>query len=147
MRKDALKIGIIGGTAMESWSALAGQKPLEVDTPFGSPSSAISCTTFKNTEIVFLNRHGVDHTIPPHLINYRANIWALNEIGGIDSFRADVTEPDDWEKLYSFVDEKYGRLDILVNNAGSGVAVKEITEQSVVDIDYIVKLNLNFALR
>lgn len=70
---------------------------------------------------------------------------AQDEIGQLDALQSDVTSPEDWEKLYKFVDEKYGRIDVLVNNAGSGVSVKEITDQSVADIDYIIKLNLNSA--
>ena len=68
---------------------------------------------------------------------------AQEEIGEIDSLLSDVTDPEDWERLYRYVDEKYGRIDVLVNNAGSGVSVKEVTDQSIADIDYIIRLNLN----
>ena len=64
------------------------------------------------------------------------------EIGAIP-FRADATSPDDWKRLREFVMEKYGRVDLLLNNAGGGVAIKETADQSVEDIDKVIKLNLN----
>lgn len=67
---------------------------------------------------------------------------AAKETGAIP-FRADVTSPDDWERLYQTVKETYGKLDLLVNNAGGGVAIVPVVEQSIEDIDRAVKLNLN----
>lgn len=66
-----------------------------------------------------------------------------DEIGEIEYFVADVTNPSDWEKLYEYVKRRHGRLDILVNNAGGGVAIKPTIDQTVEDIDKIIKLNLN----
>jgi NADP-dependent 3-hydroxy acid dehydrogenase YdfG len=65
------------------------------------------------------------------------------EIGDIDIFRADVKKTKDWEKLHTYIKEKYGKLDILVNNAGGAVTVKETVEQRMEDIDSIISLNLN----
>jgi 5'-methylthioadenosine phosphorylase len=50
-------------------------------TPFGEPSGAFLFGTINQHEVIFLARHGYGHTIPPHLVNYRANLWALNEQG------------------------------------------------------------------
>lgn len=68
---------------------------------------------------------------------------AKDEIGAADALVMDVTSVADWEKAYAFVAEKYGRIDVLVNNAGSGVAIKEVVDQSIEDIDWCIKLNLN----
>ncbi len=62
---------------------------------------------------------------------------------GADAFRADATDPADWDRLVQYVKEKYCRLDLLVNNAGGGVAIKETVSQSVEDVDRTIKLNLN----
>lgn len=60
-----------------------------------------------------------------------------------DYFVMDVTCPDNWEKIYQFIMKKYHRLDILINNAGAGITLKETLNQSVEDIDKIIKTNLN----
>jgi 5'-methylthioinosine phosphorylase len=75
------KLAIIGGTGL---SVLEGLNILEqhtVSTPFGSPSSAILEGELHGKTVFFLPRHGAKHTIPPHKINYRANIWALHHLG------------------------------------------------------------------
>ena len=56
-------------------------KRLEIDTPYGKTSDTITVGTFKGRKIAFLPRHGKKHTIPPHMINFRANIWAFKELG------------------------------------------------------------------
>ena len=60
-----------------------------------------------------------------------------------DIFKMDVTKSEDWERAHEFIMNKYGRIDILINNAGGGVAIKEVTEQTIEDIDKTVMLNLN----
>lgn len=68
---------------------------------------------------------------------------AREEVGGAMSVVADVTKPDDWQKLLDVVTEKYGRIDVLVNNAGGGVAIKDVKEFDFEEIDKTVMLNLN----
>lgn len=68
---------------------------------------------------------------------------AKKEAGGDYAFSMDVTNPEDWETAVHTIKEKYGRLDILVNNAGGGIAVKEVSEFSIKEIDDTIKLNLN----
>lgn len=68
---------------------------------------------------------------------------ACNEVGGDLAIAMDVTKPEDWDMLVKKVEEKFGRLDILVNNAGGGIAIKEVSEQSIDEIDAVIKLNLN----
>ena len=68
---------------------------------------------------------------------------ACKEIGGDAAIAMDVTVAEDWVRLAALINEKYGRLDILVNNAGGGIAIKEVAEQSIAEIDAVIKLNLN----
>ncbi len=75
------KIAIIGGTGLASLEGVEIYETKEVDTPFGSPSSALSFGHLGDKKIIFLPRHGKPHAIPPHKINYRANIHALKENG------------------------------------------------------------------
>ena len=68
---------------------------------------------------------------------------AKKETGCAELFSMDVTSPADWEQVKKFIEEKYGRLDVLINNAGGGVAIKEVSEQTIEEIDAAIKLNLN----
>jgi 5'-deoxy-5'-methylthioadenosine phosphorylase len=72
---------IIGGSGLAKLSALADTRRQVVRTPFGEPSGALTFGTLAGQDVVFLARHGYGHTIAPHEINYRANIWALKELG------------------------------------------------------------------
>ena len=75
------KIGIIGGSGLTSLKALQIKRREVVHTPFGEPSGPYSHGSFDGLDVVFLPRHGAGHTIPPHIVNYRANIWGLKELG------------------------------------------------------------------
>lgn len=74
-------IAIIGGTGMKKLANLEVTRRQIVRTPYGEPSSPLVFGTIGDREIVFLARHGHGLTIPPHVVNYRANIWALNTSG------------------------------------------------------------------
>jgi 5'-deoxy-5'-methylthioadenosine phosphorylase len=74
-------LGIIGGTGLTQLSNLEITRRQIVRTPFGDPSGALTFGELNGREVVFLARHGYGHTIPPHEVNYRANIWALNSEG------------------------------------------------------------------
>ena len=72
---------IIGGSGLAKLSALTNPRRQVARTPFGEPSGALTFGTLGGRDVVFLARHGYGHTIAPHEINYRANIWALKELG------------------------------------------------------------------
>lgn len=74
-------LAIIGGTGLTSLDGLNIIERRKVETPFGQPSSELLVGDFHGNSVLFLPRHGEHHTIPPHRINYRANIWALYEQG------------------------------------------------------------------
>lgn len=75
------RLGIIGGTGLAQLEGLTGTHSESCDTPFGKPSSSLLHGTLNDTSVVFLARHGERHTIPPHKVNYRANLFALREAG------------------------------------------------------------------
>ena len=75
------KIAIIGGTGLTSINGLEITGREIVETPFGEPSGPLVEGVLAGNKVYFLPRHGAGHTIPPHKINYRANIWALKEAG------------------------------------------------------------------
>jgi len=76
-----VKIGIIGGSGLDNPDILENAKDLEVDTPFGKPSSALKIGKIKGVDVVLIARHGREHTITPTKVNYRANIRALKDQG------------------------------------------------------------------
>lgn len=78
------KLGIIGGSGLTSLQNLEIVRREDIMTPFGEPSSALAFGTIENApkqDVVFLARHGSSHTVPPHKVNYRANLWALKNAG------------------------------------------------------------------
>jgi 5'-methylthioinosine phosphorylase len=74
-------IGIIGGTGLTQLANLEVVRRQIVRTPYGDASQPLIFGKIAGNEVVFLARHGGGHTIPPHAINYRANIWALHSVG------------------------------------------------------------------
>lgn len=74
-------IGIIGGSGLNRIAELETPRRVAVATPYGAPSAALTVGSLHGMEVVFLARHGDSHTIAPHRINYRANIWALHAQG------------------------------------------------------------------
>ncbi len=77
-------LGIIGGSGLTQLSSLDDIRRQIIRTPYGEPSGPLTCGRIGTTEVVFLARHGYGHTIPPHQVNYRANLWALKEQGVTD---------------------------------------------------------------
>ncbi len=75
------EIGIFGGTGIYDSGLLEDPKEISIDTPYGKPSESITIGIFKDRKIAFMPRHGKKHTIPPHMINYKANIFAFKELG------------------------------------------------------------------
>ncbi|MCX7084186.1 MAG: S-methyl-5'-thioinosine phosphorylase [Methylococcales bacterium] len=111
------KLAIIGGTGLTQLSDLTIIKTEKMDTPYGASSAAFVTGELCGKEVIFLARHGNPHTIAPHKINYRANIWALKQlgvekiiavaaVGGItqEMVPAHIAIPD------QIIDYSYGRL-------------------------------------
>lgn len=109
-------IAIIGGTGLASFPGLKIIKKEVVRTPFGPPSGPITFGEFYGKQIIFLPRHGSRHTIPPHMINYRANIWALRDkeveqvvaVAAVGGIHAEI-EPARIVIPAQIIDYTYGR--------------------------------------
>ncbi|WP_438971039.1 S-methyl-5'-thioinosine phosphorylase [Methylophaga sp.] len=74
-------LGIIGGSGLCDYPGLEITEKLTMDTPFGQPSAPISLGKLDGRQVAFLPRHGNNHSIAPHKINYRANVYALSQVG------------------------------------------------------------------
>jgi 5'-methylthioadenosine phosphorylase/5'-methylthioinosine phosphorylase len=121
-------LAIIGGTGLTALKGLEVIRRGAEHTPFGEPSCPLMHGQFYGKEVVFLPRHGPDHSIPPHKINYRANLWALKKIGvtkvvavaavGGISARYAISElaiPDQiidytWGRAHTFFEEDQGQV-------------------------------------
>ncbi len=73
------EIGVIGGSGL--YALLEDATEVAVDTPYGPPSAPITLGTVAGRQVAFLPRHGLHHQFPPHLVPYRANLWALHHLG------------------------------------------------------------------
>ncbi|MEM6958913.1 MAG: S-methyl-5'-thioadenosine phosphorylase [Myxococcota bacterium] len=104
-------VGIIGGSGLYAMEGLDGVERHELSTTYGEPSDAVVSGHIGDTKLLFLPRHGVGHRIPPHQINYRANILALKELGAeqlisvsaVGSMKESI-EPGDMVLVDQFID-------------------------------------------
>jgi len=112
------EIGVIGGTGVYDPEILEDIEEKKVYTPFGAPSDSIIIGKYDGRGIAFLPRHGSNHHLPPHKINYRANIWALRELGveqiiassAVGSLRMDY-KPGEFVITDQFIDRTRKRID------------------------------------
>ena len=77
-------LAVLGGSGLYEMEGLSNVTEIDVDTPFGRPSDVVVRGTLANgTTMLFLPRHGRGHRVPPHAINYRANVCALKKAGAL----------------------------------------------------------------
>ncbi|MBC7341662.1 MAG: S-methyl-5'-thioadenosine phosphorylase [Clostridia bacterium] len=109
-------IGIFGGSGF--YQLMEGAESIKVDTPYGPPSSRITLVELGGKKVAFLPRHGRDHSLPPHMINYRANLFAMKSLGvervigpcASGSLQPHIM-PGDFVLCDQFVDRTNGRKD------------------------------------
>lgn len=77
----AQPLGIIGGSGLYNLDAVVKPQKLDVETPYGRSSASLITGLWHECPVIFVTRHGDDHSLAPHEINYRANVWALREAG------------------------------------------------------------------
>jgi 5'-methylthioadenosine phosphorylase len=112
---DLAEIGVFGGSGF--YSLLEDVREIKVDTPYGAPSDSFFLAAVGGRRVAFLPRHGRRHTIPPHKINYRANVWAMRSLGvqavispcAAGSLQLAV-KPGDFVICDQFVDRTSGRV-------------------------------------
>lgn len=110
------EIGIFGGSGFYSLFDSVEERQLE--TPYGPPSSPVAIGDVRGKTVAFIPRHGKDHELPPHRINYRANLWAMREVGvrrivgpcASGALGADL-ELGEFVVCDQFVDRTWGRPD------------------------------------
>lgn len=118
MVKKDCEIGIIGGSGIYDPTMLENVKETKVYTPYGRTSDLVCSGSFRGRRVAFISRHGRHHQIPPHLVPYRANIWALKELGvqriisasAVGSLRDDY-KPGEFVILDQFIDRTKWRKD------------------------------------
>lgn len=109
-------LAIIGGTGLNQLGNLKITHRQVIRTPYGEPSGPMTFGTINEHEVMFIARHGYGHTIPPHMVNYRANLWALREQGAkrviavasVGGVRADLV-PGTLVVPHQIIDYTYGR--------------------------------------
>lgn len=116
MSSAGAQVGVFGGSGF--YRFLDDVEFVDVDTPYGRPSDRIALGDVEGTRVAFLPRHGARHTLPPAAINYRANVWALRELGvtrivaptAAGSLQPRV-RPGEFVVCDQFVDRTWGRAD------------------------------------
>lgn len=110
------EIGVFGGSGF--YSFLENVEEVSLTTPYGSPSDTIALASLGGKRVAFLPRHGKQHTIPPHQINYRANLWAMQQLGvqriiapsAVGSLQPEIA-PGHFVIPDQFVNRTWGRAD------------------------------------
>ena len=131
----SIDLAIIGGTGLYDFPGLGKAEKHAIDTPFGATSDAITLGELGAHRIAFLARHAAGHSIPPHRINYRANVWALHHLGAkrvlginaVGGIRVDMgpralVVPD------QIIDYTHGRLSSFCDVDGAKVEHVDFTE-------------------
>jgi 5'-methylthioadenosine phosphorylase len=110
------EIGVFGGSGF--YSLLEDAREFKIETPYGEPADAVTIGELEGRTVAFLPRHGRTHRLPPHRINYRANVWAMKSLGvqwlfgpcAAGSLQSGV-RPGDFVVCDQFVDRTWGRGD------------------------------------
>jgi 5'-methylthioadenosine phosphorylase len=131
---ERAEIGVFGGSGF--YSLLDEVREIKVDTPYGPPSDSFFLADVGGRSVAFLPRHGRRHTIPPHRINYRANVWAMRSLGvkavispcAAGSLQLKV-KPGDFVLCDQFVDRTRGRDDTFFD----GPIVSHVSSADIYD--------------
>lgn len=130
-----IALALIGGTGLYRFPGLENVSKQHVDTPYGPPSDTVVLGDYRGKQLAFLARHGEGHSVAPHNVNYRANVWALHHIGArrvvavnaVGGIRADMGPrilaiPD------QIIDYTYGRMASYCDAEGAKVEHVDFTE-------------------
>ena len=128
-------LAIIGGSGLTRLSTLAVAHREVVRTPYGDPSGAITFGNIRGEPVAFLARHGYGHTIPPHRVNYRANMWAIAQfpvkyvvsVASVGGIRADLS-PGALAVPDQIIDYTHGREFTYFHGTDRGVVHVDFTQ-------------------
>ena len=128
-----INTAIIGGTGIYDPRILASVREERTSTPYGDVKYTVG--EYAGKQIAFIPRHGSKHSIPPHLINYRANIWAMKQIGvhnilattAVGSLNLSM-KPGDFVLVDQFIDFTKGRISSFYEGGERGVVHVDVTE-------------------
>jgi len=133
MSRSSVRLAIIGGTGVYDPRILANIREELIKTPYGEVRLRIG--TYAGEEVAFLPRHGAKHSVPPHLINYRANIWALKSLGVERVFATTAVgsvnpnmKPSDFVIIDQFLDFTKGRPATFFDGGEQGVVHTDFTD-------------------
>lgn len=130
-----IALAVIGGTGLYALADLEGAEAIERGTPYGAASGPVRVGGFAGQRIAFLARHGEAHSVPPHQVNYRANLWllkdlgvrrvvAVNAVGGItEAWGPQVVGIPD-----QLIDYTWGRISTFCEEPGSEVLHVDFTD-------------------
>ncbi|MDP2169571.1 MAG: S-methyl-5'-thioinosine phosphorylase [Rhodocyclaceae bacterium] len=129
-------LAIIGGSGLTRLSSLEIERREVVRTPYGEPSGTLAYGRIGHQQVVFLARHGHGHTIPPHRVNYRANLWALVKSAGADGIVSvasvggmrDDLKPGALVVPHQIIDYTWGRLATFFDGGDAPVVHVDFTE-------------------
>lgn len=140
----ALEIAIIGGTGVYDPRILSNIRDEKVQTPYGEVT--LKSGEYRGREIGFLQRHGEGHALPPHKINYRANIWALKKLGVRNVFATSAVgslnklmKPGDYVLLDQFIDFTKSRVYTFFEGGKAGVVHVDYTEPYCLELRALLK--------
>ena len=130
-----MTLAVIGGSGLSKLASLEITQRKVVRTPYGEPSGALTFGSIRGHGMVFLARHGYGHTISPHEVNYRANLWALKEenvsgvvsVASVGGIRRDVA-PGTLLVPDQIIDYTWGRRSTFFEGAGAPVTHIDFTE-------------------
>ena len=144
-------LGVIGGSGLYELDGLTNVEAVQITTPFGAPSDRVVRGTLGSVTLLFLPRHGRGHRIPPHRINYRANVFALKALGAqqlvsvsaVGSLREEI-HPGDMVLVDQFIDRTRQRASTFFDDCGvvahvgfgdpTDAALREALHASVVEV-------------
>jgi len=147
-------IGIIGGTGVYGVEGMTNIRELDVDTPFGKPSSKIMIGTVQDVVVAFISRHNIGHLILPHEIPYAANVYAMKDLGvkyllsftAVGSLREDY-KPSDIVLVDQYIDRTFNRQQSFFGNGivahipfGEPVChkLKDVVKEALVPLNVVV---------
>jgi 5'-methylthioinosine phosphorylase len=131
----SIDLAIIGGTGLYNFPGLQKVEKCIVETPWGAPSDAVALGELGGKRVAFLARHADGHSIPPHRINYRANVWALHSLGArrvlginaVGGIRADMA-PQVLAVPEQIIDYTHGRIASFCDADGAKVEHIDFSE-------------------